>query len=386
MPKGTQLLERARALAAAGNYDAALPLLDEVAAQHTSLAVRAYRSKALIYGRMKDYRQSVDWWEESLKLNPYHADGWYQMGMCYFRFAEFGTALACYRRAGELGLSRPGLQQNIDACRRNLESGRDYANEWQIHFQNAATLFASARMAEAQSESALALHLARQHGNRIGEAFSLAQLGRCKAARGQLVEALSDLRKAEHDVAPTPDDDTKVTLLHALGLGYRDMGLLSKAIWFFEVALRVCRAVEPLDMAAMCDASADLGRCYLDRNRIGGDDRTRAEAILLDAVRAAAPMSVRTGDEARPKARVWEVLGCVYLQTGDLGRAIDCLAFSRACIRQPSIEEPDLARLGQSRSELVDLLPIIDLLAAPPGGAAHGEEVRSRIARLFSTA
>src|SRR5262249_13451695 len=149
------------------------------------------------------------------------------------------------------------------------------------HFDNAVALVRSQRIAEAQSESALALHLARKHGNELGEASALAQLGRCKVERGQLVEGLADLRKAEQDALKASDDEAKAQLLAALAICYRAIGLLSKASVFFEHALRICRSSAAATLAMTFDCSVQLARTYMFRNR-GRDDLAKAEIVLTD--------------------------------------------------------------------------------------------------------
>jgi tetratricopeptide (TPR) repeat protein len=379
-----KLLDLALRLASVGNYDEALCLLDEVAKLAPGLKADAYRNKAVIFGQLKDYRQSLEWCERALQLEPDYAEVWYQAGMCYFRFAQFQKALDCYERAKQLGLRRAGLEHDIRACRLNLRLTLVSDDAWRTHFDNAVKLFNFGRMGEAQSECETARHLAHKAGNLSGEALSLVELGRCKIAQGNLEDALRDLQESYEKAEICGSAEAMANALDALGIYYRDIGQLSLAIDHFNRALEICQHASPPSLEGVCCVSANLARTYLYRNCIGGEDLARAEKILTSAVEVAKNLPVRSVHDLQGKVRVWQILTLLFIQRRALEKAVDCLEYCRLLkLGRLNRRPPVIEQLGNMRRTVLDLLPLIDYLQQELEAALDSQDIHSTISCHF---
>ena len=162
-----------------------------------------------------------------------------------------------------------------------------------------------------------ALAIARETGDRAGEATDLGNLASSYADLGQIARAIELYEQALAIDRETGDRAGEAVALGNLGLRYAELGQIARAIELYEQALAIARQIgyrlaEAADLASLGEAYRDLGSW--DQ----GASYSREAIDIADAIGSAQQQS-----EAR------RTLALIQLLTGDLAAARQAISTAR---------------------------------------------------------
>jgi tetratricopeptide (TPR) repeat protein len=165
------------------------------------------------------------------------------------------------------------------------------------------------------NEQALAID--RETGDRAGEATDLGNLASSYADLGQIARAIELYEQALAIDRETGDRAGEAVALGNLGLRYAELGQIARAIELYEQALAIARQIgyrlaEAADLASLGEAYRDLGSW--DQ----GASYSREAIDIADAIGSAQQQS-----EAR------RTLALIQLLTGDLAAARQAISTAR---------------------------------------------------------
>jgi len=67
-----------------------------------------------------EYSEAIDAFEHAIKLNPKHADAYYNLGHAYFKLHRYEEALQSYKKAVELNSNNSAVYKNLGHLYRQL--------------------------------------------------------------------------------------------------------------------------------------------------------------------------------------------------------------------------------------------------------------------------
>ncbi len=251
---------------------------------------------------------------------------------------------------------------------------------WITPFERASKLFEFGRMDEAMLESKTARRLAREEGDIVGEALSITQIARCEIALGKLEDAGRDLDEAYQKAQKSGVGGVIANFQDARGIYYRDIGLVDEAIAEFKNALEICNCNCLLD--GIGNTSANLARTYLYRNSSNGNYVLEAEDKLKTA---ANKLKGLPGDG---NIRLWQMLTLVYIQKGELEKALDSLEYSLKLKdyyfkQKRSIPPLDINDLGRGQETVSELLSKFNNLQYEFKAAMGSQDLHAKISAHF---
>ncbi|MEO1348896.1 MAG: tetratricopeptide repeat protein, partial [Cyanobacteria bacterium J06635_15] len=195
------------------------------------------------------------------------------------------------------------------------------------------------------------LDIARQISDRQGEAYSLGNLGNAYYFLGDYPRAINFHQQSLDIARQIGDRQGEATSLGNLGLAYRYLGEYQRAIDFHQQSLDIARQIG--DRQGETIALNNLGNAY---NSLG--DYPRA----IDFYQQSLEIARQIGDR-RGEANSLNNLGIAYLSLGDYPRAIDFYQQSLEIARQigdRSGEAGSLSNLGNAYRSLGDYQRAID--------------------------
>ena len=188
-----------------------------------------------------------------------------------------------------------------------------------------------------------ALAIARETGDREGEAIDLSNLGNCYADLGQIPRAIELYEQALAIARETGDREGEATCLGNLANSYSDLGQIPRAIDLYEQALAIAREIG--DRAGEASHLGNLGNRYAELGQTA-----RAIELYEQALAIARQIGYRFA-EAMDLANLGEVYG-------DLGSWDQGVGYSRE-----AIDIADAIGSAQAQSGARRILALIQLLA-----------------------
>jgi tetratricopeptide (TPR) repeat protein len=197
-----------------------------------------------------------------------------------------------------------------------------------------------------------ALAIARETGDRSGEAAHLGNLGNCYYEVGQITRAIELHEQALAIARETGDRSGEATHLGNLGNCHGDLGQIARAIDLYEQALAIAHEIGDRDGEAI--HLGNLGNCYYELGQI---------AQAIESYEQALAITRETGYRLGEATNLGNLGNC-HSDLGQIARAIDLYEQALAINRETGYrrgEGMDLCRLGNRQLELGQIARAIDL-------------------------
>ena len=267
------LNERAAALAALKQYDAALTSVDQAITIEPKFA-EAHLNKAILCSQMKRYADAIAAYDNALALRPNLADAWLGRGDCCYALRRFDEALLSYERVlalnssvipawfgrGKVLYDIKQFEEALAAFDKTLEARPTFADAW---LRRGNSLFGLRRLVDALVAYDKALTLEPELAEAwLGRGNVLGEIKRC------------DESFISYDRALALNPDLAEALL-GRGNILRELGRLEESLFAYERAV----SLKP-DLSG---AWLGRGNVFCDLKRY--DDALAAydQALALDA-------------------------------------------------------------------------------------------------------
>ncbi len=230
------------------NHDIALAQADELLAMPESkkdlhLKIRALGSIALVYNRLGEYGESLNYynqviyWCEQVDDFDYLSAAMNDVGIIYLQEGDYERALQTYKKA--LHLAKTHTMSRIQAIA-NLNIGE--------------VLIMQHEYDKAKQHLEESLQISKQHNFYFTQALALNYIARIYSAKKEFDQAIKILLKAKETLSTYGNADNLSDILIDLGIIYQKQGRLDKSLSSLQQALKV---------AISANAKQTKSKCYL---------------------------------------------------------------------------------------------------------------------------
>lgn len=348
-----QLLQQGNEQLYSGNYQAALPLLEQALALYQQLDDRAGEGQALkslgnVYYLLEDYPRSLDYQQQALAIAQARSDLDLEarvlnnLGNVYRETGDTDRALALFQQSlaiaqqieipavvqialRNLGMTYEQLQ-DYDAAIATYQQLLTLAQQqedpeaeawWRNHLVSLYSDVGKTTDAIALLETQLEQH--RSQNNRLQEASTLNQLSLQQGEAGALPEAMASARQSAKIAQELQNPLLEATALSSLASTYERSGDLQQAITHYQNSLQRVR------LAKQTEAYAELA--------VGSERTTLSSLAILstqlgefsqaiDYREQLLALAKQLGDRVLVGESLRE-LGAIYQGRDDFGQAID---------------------------------------------------------------
>lgn len=261
-------------------------------------------------------------------------------------------------------------------------------NNWEMLFNRASSNFERGHMCRAKMLGERALEMSFQLNDSARICYSIAMLGRCEIALGNLESAIHILEKAPIYANKADEDLLKANALAALGVVYRDVGRLSKAIPLLEEALSICKKSDNRMAQCVCYCSVDLARALLYRNDNFKGDLLVAEQLLIKAIPYSELPQNNFIVEIGNRILIWQLLLLLYLHKQDFNNAFICAEYCynlRMALRTKGYipPSPNLSKSDHEEVSQPQIKKFIIFINLELDNALKSQDVHSHWSSLF---